>query len=379
MAKEAVLWTRDEHTKAKHELLRAFFNKWISIHSGYFASRPGGGLVRIYDGFAGPGVYAGGGSGSPLILMRALCTNPNLHERWSPVRYDLHFVEKNEARADILASKLQEFEDAMRDRGPGWSDRVQWTVTCGRYEEHVPQAVSEPSALFLFLDPFGYSHAPMELTKDLVQQPKSDTLIFLPLSFVNRFKNRPGQETALDRFFGTSTWRDVLDGPQRPSQLLSLFEKQLRDAALEWVGSFRLKPDPSNAYFIVGGSGHPKGWSSIKEGFWSVDPVNGQGYVAPKPVAAGQQRLDFGEPEGAQPNTSPLLDALRARFGGEPFTVEAAMELTARSRFLDTHLKTKTLAPAEKTGDLVVTRPPGVRLFKEGKGITMRFDESSEP
>ena len=76
----------------------------------------------------------------------------------------------------------------MRSRGPGWNDNVKWTVTRGPYEENVPLPVMEPSALFLFLDPFGYSHAPMELTQDLVQQPKSDTLIFLPLSFVNRLR-----------------------------------------------------------------------------------------------------------------------------------------------------------------------------------------------
>ena len=373
MAKEPLLWARDEHTKAKHQLLRAFFNKWVSIHSGFYASQPGGGLVRIYDGFAGPGVYAGGESGSPLILMRALCTNTNLHQRWASVRYDLHFVEKNKERADMLASKLQEFEDAMRDPGPGWTDRVRWTVTNGRYEDHVPQPVDEPSALFLFLDPFGYSHAPMELTKDLVQQPKSDTLIFLPLSFVNRFKNRAGQETALDRFFGMNEWRNVPDGSGRPAALLALFERQLRDAGLTFVGSFQLKPDPANAYYLVGGSGHPKGWASIKEGFWTVDPINGQGYVAPRPVAEGQQQLDLGEPESPKADTKPLLAELRARFGDRPFTVEAAMELTAQSRFLDTHLKTKTLAPAEKGGELIVTRPPGARQFKEGKGITMRF------
>src|SRR3954462_2558800 len=101
MPTDPVLWQREEHTKAKHELLLAFFNKWVSVHSSFFAGQ-GRGLVRIYDGFAGPGVYAGGEDGSPLILMRALCTNNNLPERWAAVRYDLHFVEKDERRAQIL-------------------------------------------------------------------------------------------------------------------------------------------------------------------------------------------------------------------------------------------------------------------------------------
>ena len=46
MGTEPVTWKLDEHTKAKHELLRAFFNKWVSVHSEWFAQRRGG-LVRI--------------------------------------------------------------------------------------------------------------------------------------------------------------------------------------------------------------------------------------------------------------------------------------------------------------------------------------------
>jgi hypothetical protein len=49
------------------------------------------------------------------------------------------------------------------------------------------------------------------------------------------------------------------------------------------------------------------------------------------------------------------------------------MRLTERSRFLDSHLKRLTLAPAEASGEIVVERPPGARQFKEDRGIKMRF------
>jgi len=42
MGTEPVTWKLDEHTKAKHELLRAFFNKWVSIHSEWFAAGSAG-------------------------------------------------------------------------------------------------------------------------------------------------------------------------------------------------------------------------------------------------------------------------------------------------------------------------------------------------
>jgi hypothetical protein len=50
-----------------------------------------------------------------------------------------------------------------------------------------------------------------------------------------------------------------------------------------------------------------------------------------------------------------------------------AIELTERSRFLDSHLKERTLAPAEKAGVLEVDRSGGGRRFKEGMATKMRF------
>ncbi|MFL5846350.1 MAG: three-Cys-motif partner protein TcmP [Solirubrobacteraceae bacterium] len=371
MPTEPVLWVREDHTKAKHELLLAFFNKWVSIHSEHFTVRRGG-LVRVYDGFAGPGVYEGGEAGSPRIMLEALLSNPNLLARWTEVTYEFSFVEQDPRRAKRLTEELEALEAAARSDGR-WTDRVTWSVTCGRYEEHVPQPVQGLSALFLFLDPFGYSHAPMTLTTELVQQPKSDTLIFLPLSFVNRFAGREGQETALDRFFGTSRWREVPDGPGRPAALLDLFQEQLAEAGLGWTGRFRLKPpEAGNEYFIVGASGHPSGYESIKEGFWAVDAVHGEGFVSSRPAPEGQQALDieFADPK---PDTGELLLGLKTLFGDAPFTVEEALEYTQTTKYLKTHLKRMTLTPAAKRGDLEVKRPPGVKQFPEGRGITLRF------
>jgi hypothetical protein len=50
MGTKPVTWKLDEHTKAKHKLLRAFFNKWVSIHSEWFAQR-GGAPVSLYGLF----------------------------------------------------------------------------------------------------------------------------------------------------------------------------------------------------------------------------------------------------------------------------------------------------------------------------------------
>jgi three-Cys-motif partner protein len=370
---EHVVWKREAHTKAKHELLRAFFAKWVSVHSEFFAAR-GSGQVRVYDGFAGPGVYTDGEPGSPLILLESLLRNPRVRDRWGSVSYDFQYVEKHPGRAAKLEEQLAALEACLRGDGL-WSKNVQRTVTCGPYEQHVPGPPSAGrTALFLFLDPFGYSQSPMTLTRELIQQPKSDTLIFLPLSFVNRFTSRDGQDEAMDRFFGTSIWRTVPDGAGRPAALRELFEGQLRAGGVRWVKGFQLRPGNSNEYWIVGGSDHLQGYASVKEGFWAADPINGRSYAAQSPPPDGQQVLAFDTPTSPGPNTAPLLGLLKAHFGARRFTVEEAQDFVRRSDFLDSHLKRLTLAKAEAAGLLEVSRPAGAQQFKEGKGITMRFE-----
>lgn len=374
VSEEQLLWERDDHTSAKHRLLRAFFDRWVSVHANTFAKRKGG-VVRVFDGFAGPGEYAGGEPGSPLILMRALCAHHFLLRQWADVRFQFEFVEKDAARAANLDQVLRRHEQAARRSGE-WSETITWQVMPGRYEDNVPRPLPGNSALFLFLDPFGYSHAPMELTRDLVQQPKSDTLIFLPLSHVNRFVRKDGQAAALDRFFGTSEWRHVPDGEGRPRALLRLFQKQLQAAGLRFTLPFRLQPPMrGNEYWIVGASASLAGFDSIKHAYWKVDPVDGQGFVAPRRTRPGQQAFDLVEPTvRSEANTAPLLSALAARFGTRPFSVEDAERFTATTRFrVNAHLRTRTLMPAEQDGLLRVERPARAHKFSAGRGIQMTF------
>jgi three-Cys-motif partner protein len=375
MPTDPVTWPREDHTKAKHEVLRAFFDKWVSVHSSYFAQR-GEGLVRVYDGFAGPGIYDGGEPGSPRILVEALLENDNLLSRWQSVRYEFSFVEQDGRRVESLRSVLAEVERTAREDGR-WSDRITWSVTHGRYEEHTPAEPADLSALFLFLDPFGYTQAPMSLTGQLVRQPKCDTLIFLLLSFIHRFADQASVDAAIDAFFGTPDWRNIRSGKERPSAMRSLFRAQLRERGLRYTGEFRLRPaDNNNEYWLVGASGDPRGFESLKEAFWRVDRVNGQGYDAPRLRRVDQQEVLFAEPVRAisdEPNTDPLLEELNYNFNDEWFSVEQAIEFTeTRTRFLESHLRRRTLQPAEASGLLYVERS-GATGFTVGKGIRMRF------
>ncbi len=73
---EPVLWNLDDHTRAKHRVLRAYLDAWIPIMAQQAlkvrAQTLGAPRLLLVDGFAGPGRYATGEPGSPLIMLNAL-------------------------------------------------------------------------------------------------------------------------------------------------------------------------------------------------------------------------------------------------------------------------------------------------------------------
>lgn len=58
------LWSIEDHTRAKHVILRKYLQAWFPIMHSLKQKR----LVYI-DGFAGPGKYEGGEDGSPLVAL----------------------------------------------------------------------------------------------------------------------------------------------------------------------------------------------------------------------------------------------------------------------------------------------------------------------
>ena len=61
---DTTIWDLDDHTRAKHEILRYYLGGWFPI-----LARASGRIIYL-DGFAGPGIYSNGEEGSPIIALR---------------------------------------------------------------------------------------------------------------------------------------------------------------------------------------------------------------------------------------------------------------------------------------------------------------------
>jgi three-Cys-motif partner protein len=364
---DSVLWSLDPHTAAKHRVLRAYLDAWLPV-MGHQAQRVGDDNPRLLlvDGFAGPGRYATGEPGSPLIMLDALLSHKGFEE-WAGVQFIFLFIEHDEGRVEHLRGEIAALGELPKN--------VSVSVEPGEFES-VFSAVIDPIVekgahlipTFAFIDPFGYSSASMSTTGRLLDFPRCETLFFLPMSFIHRFVGREGQEAALTSLFGTDEWRGAipLQGEARTAYLLELFERRLKQSGgVEYVRSFQLRTQDGNDYRLVFGLGHRTGLEKAKDAMWKVDPVAGTSYTAT--TESGQEVL-FSPSDTV--DTMPLLDELRSRFGTEWFTIDQADHCTlVDTPFRKGHLRKLTLQPAEREGKLEVQRP-GTHGFKSA---TLRF------
>lgn len=360
LVSEPVLWNLDDHTAAKHLVLRKYLDGWIAVMAqqtlntaGYRLAPP---RLLLVDGFAGPGRYATGQPGSPLLMLDALLSHSGIG-RWDSVQFIYLFIEHDGRRVERLRREVAGL-GALPKNVTVLIEHGEFEPTFGRMLDETTNHGKVLIPTFAFIDPFGYSASSMSLTGKLLAFPRCEVLVFLPLSFVHRFVGRDGQDAALTSLFGCEAWREAipLQGNDRSDFLLALFKRQLgTNPTVEHVHSFQLRTKDGNDYRLVFGLGHDKGLDLAKDAMWKVDPIAGTAYVATSHT--GQEVLF-----APTVDTAPLLADLRAEFGTRWFTIEEAEHFTRiHPVFRVGHLRQKTVLPAEKAGKLRIERVEGTR------------------
>jgi three-Cys-motif partner protein len=233
-APKQAVWPIEPHTLAKHAILRRYLNAWTAILG---SSRNFENIVYV-DGFAGPGIYANGEEGSPVIALRAAL------EHRSRIKTELRFlfVVQNEERARLLESALNSIEKP---------DKFHIGVAVGKTFEEATRDVLDfyeqnprrASPTFAFIDPFGWTGIPFGLVRKILSFPHCEVLVNLMYEEINRFLSHPDQQAQFDMLFGTSAWREIssITGKtERRHRVRSLYQAQLGTAA-KYVRSFEMR------------------------------------------------------------------------------------------------------------------------------------------
>jgi len=358
-------WARGGRTEAKHRVLVEYLGAWIPI----FGMQQWVNDLVLIDGFAGPGRHTGGEPGSPVLMLDTY----EQHRDRDRLNVTAHFffIEKDEHRVKSLRQEI-----ANRGQLP---DDVTVEVIHGDYADKFPAVVAGARErwtgcpIFSFIDPFGADTQP-ELTADLLSLPRCEALTFVPIGYFADFFNASDMRRTLGLVFGDEVFErgSDLDPQARREFLVEMMEERLR-ASCQWVRAIELVPTGGGGrtHHLFFGTNDRVGLARMKTAMWKLDPVGGVRFV-------DSTRPDQVVLFEAEPDLTPLLTALKEQFGDRVFTIEEAEDFALFSTpFLhDSHLKAKTLAAAERVGELVPVDPaPGRRKNAYRTGTQLRFIE----
>jgi three-Cys-motif partner protein len=328
-------------------------------------------VILYVDGFAGPGAYAGGEEGSPIIALKAALQHQALIPPETQLRF--LFIEQDEYRAahlDSLVKSLSLPKNVnIRISSGGFEARFREVILDKYIERRAPLPPT-----FAFIDPFGFSQTPFELVKTILSYPSCEVLINFMYEEVNCFLRHEDHPDTFDRLFGTQKWRDAPAGgvSARRSFLHDLYVEQLRASAkARYVRSFEMRNDNDvTDYFLFFATNNKLGIKEMKGAMWSVDQT---GEFRFSDATNQAQMLLFGKP-----NYADLHRRIVDRFVGSEATVDEIEEFVlADTPFRETHYKRQVLAKLEASGDIeVVAAPLSRRKNSFPAGLRYRFPSS---
>lgn len=264
----------NESTKAKLDIYKAYIVRYLNVLKMAF-SRYGNGKNTVYiaDLFAGPGKDENGNPGSPSILLDYISQT-----YLQGLNLNICFNEANAENAD----KLERFvKNHKAYKQPGINIDVQRK----KYEDLLPLIKKKHQNIsyykrFFFLDPFGYKEIHLADIRDVLDDGNTELLLFLPVSFIYRFKSRDDIYKPIKAFLSdfVSTPIDNIVGNDRKfiQEILHTLRIKLDNI---FVDSFIIQDNSGKGHnCLIYFSRSRKGLEKFVEAKWEIDKNEGSGY-----------------------------------------------------------------------------------------------------
>lgn len=346
-----VVWARDPHTAAKHDLLRQYFAAWLPI------------LIQTYphvtyaEGFAGPGVYENGEPGSPVIALEVIASHQALLAVHPDRTVDVLLVEEQLGRRDRLSRELAGAHDRLGAPPP--NVRVH-PPSRGDCAHELPRLLTQVGAwgspMFVVLDSFGGPDIPFTLVRSIAQNPSGEVLATFGPTFLTRHGENPQHALSGDLAFGDQAWREVFQQPsdRKWAYLVGAYRDSLHKAGFNYALSFEMVDERGSQLWLLFGTNSKKGVEKMKDAMWGVDPAYGVRYRDPRDPNQMELLIE------QDPDTAPLSRILLEVLTSGPRTLDDLREFAL----------VETVYRPQQVRDVIqkllseqkITRPSGGRL-----------------
>ncbi len=314
-----MVWTRDAHTAAKHDLLRRYLGAWLPI---LFTTHP---KVTYAEGFAGPGIYADGEAGSPIIALEVVASHLDLLRVHPSHRLDVLFVEEHRGRQQRLIAELASARERLPELPANVVVHPPARHDCALALPGLLTAVNAwGSPMLVVLDSFGGPDIRYTLLQQVAGSYAGEVLVTYGPAFLTRHGENPTHTASGDAAFGSTDWQGVFAQPsdRKWAFLVDQYRQTLRRAGFAHVLSFEMVDEIGSQLWLLFGTNNDKGVEKMKDAMWAVDPAHGVRYRDPRDPA--QMTLDI----ALEPNTAPLSRILLDFVAAGPRTLDAMRQYT---------------------------------------------------
>lgn len=272
-----------EHSKAKVNLFKRYLSIYLNILNRVdFINH-----IRLYDLFAGEGIYSYGGKGSAVSVAETIRD---------------HYYSENKKITDITFTIN---EPGISEIEPGVKklERIKKEIATislpgnlnlayhdEKYEIIISEVIQDVSNLesneraLLFIDPWGYKEVDFNDLKVITANKKAEVILFLPIYFMYRFTEKSLSPTD---FPGGRSLENILkqifDNEKPNTENQELFIKSIKKAFQkkeysQYVDTFVIERAAGQLFSLFFFTDNQTGMRAMLESKWKEDEERGHGF-----------------------------------------------------------------------------------------------------
>jgi len=269
------------HSQAKLEFYAKYLTRYLRIlcFSKHIKR------INIYDVFCGAGIYDDGGKGSPIVAFDAI------KELISEEKFKKSNTQISLVVNDKEPQKIERVRKYIEHENQNFCNVRYYNCDIEEMFDVVQQAVSRTSKdtrNLIFIDPYGYKNIKKETLCQLMENRKTEIILFLPISHMHRFTQKaihdeePVQYEPLRKFVNNffNSNHDMVKKHLPVMEYIQYIAEALKYNTY-YTTSYYIERDAVNYFALFFMSSHIFGFEKILDVKWQLDEDDGRGFKIP--------------------------------------------------------------------------------------------------
>lgn len=273
------------HSKAKVEFYEKYLERYLPIMS--FTKYVN--TINIYDVFCGRGVYDNGGEGSPVRALKAIVEAKKKYPSNTTFILRLNDYDQNniDSVKRYIAQEVPDYRQycdvkfASVDAESLLANIANWLAKTRNDERNL-----------LFIDPYGYKTIHKDTIDNLMRNGKTEIILFLPVSFMHRFKDYAFDPEASESIVPLRKFTEdffPVDHPMRNCEegmnvhdYIDFLKEAFSYGGKYYTASYQIEREKGKFFALFFMTSNLLGFEKILEVKWKLDEEDGNGFVLTK-------------------------------------------------------------------------------------------------